>query len=1498
MTEIDQLTELWRERYGRRAKGGETSLAGYRFQLIVALRDIVQAFLKDKSTEPSIFTEKISDIYQAISDDEILFTQVKRTGSTVSKALEELWAIHALAGEKLPQILPKLRYRILCSRWTLKNISSSITRWSPSSVVDTNLLDSFKKKVTWATEANPLQELLALVANDLEDDEPYHTVLSWIGSLSNPDSGSYEIWSKLISLRNKRQHQIKSRVYLWTSNDHSPETIVGGDVLISQQPKIEHLRRGYFAIRPLYRRIAEDVIKRIASDPRQQDPSLRTPVIWIGGRSGCGKSVALLHILAQLHEEGVAPILWLGNGVNLLPEAVRRVPVTTGDQDQPIIALDDPYAPRTQGDNQPWRDALAELEQLQNRSAQNLPLIICCGPTEQARQLEEDFSDDVSLRILNIPDALDDREALEEWFEQRMGTRPPPAGSGDVLVVQLFFEWRTGEPLPSFAFRFRDRLMEKDPSGKMLDIVYRIVGLNRLYAGYPSAALTAQFDPGQMDAFEDLLREHHFVIDENPERSGVWMTHPHLANALFEAWLPKTNKAHKRWEALKEAMLDALRYGDKPLDKTSPLWALARLSRATGPFSQRIEKENLETVLPGFYKVWRDNSGGSLNISHLPVWIELRFTINNLRLNPDPIDEALNQLLPERVGEVGLRLTCHKVMQYWDRLTDGERSKATLRIRTLLNLAKDWHAWSFIAKDAILHIEDDELRRVIEDRVLSDEQMASKLLFVLLIRRHLGVNREWLLNLTLRWIEQQGTSPTVGPILSLLMRRRDLYFRGETFVTLTLNWIKEQNSYSPEVEKVLKRLLARQLSPKTSADAIYLTIDYIEEQELLPESSFLIAAILRSRVIRKVEGYRIGSSSLVDLAINLGTRWLNLYNNSDKWNYVADRLLRLPQVADLVWARIASQSLARLNVRQQLEDIDYTLVSISYRRSLLNQADSILFLELIRSWLDIVRKKLPDLITQRKIHLISKYLVPALPLVAHLNDSDLRAEIEEIAQDFRTKIHENLLEQFDQNILMLYKLHAWPTQNEGANALRRIGLILNEETLRSKLKRLVSSREAAADLSPLETLNSALKAVSTALDASDYGAAIDLLPVMFPLSVGMGENYSEAVEALAHRLISLQLPIPDRFRFISACDRWAASANPEGTIKSLRRACVYTPEVLNLLAKTEVNIPVRYISESLNFAEQLLKQHIAHAAFYLGPLLVISEKATDESLLTHTQQVTRIYLESPKIAERFKIRLAYLVRELVGGNTPVRLRAAINSLGLQAPWLAEEADAAVDTSDENFRRYLRQAEQLLEQGSLKRSGTFLAPLLVLAANLSRLDLLEEAYKAVSLLLSNPRLSARERDAFVSLCWTLRWLNPDVKDYIFQKLGIGAPLLDELLSQSSPAPPPQLLERSLNNAEQHLQADRLGEAHHILLAILPLASWSDDQTYLNRAVDLASRFLKHPKLSPRLHKRFPEKCFELLEGGLWKDSNTGRQCLAKVGLEVKEKKDISSDLRKP
>jgi hypothetical protein len=226
-----------------------------------------------------------------------------------------------------------------------------------------------------------------------------------------------------------------SGAYLWQDGDQPPPLIVGGNILTGQRPQAHHLRSGFFADRPdVYGGLSEAAIAWIKKNPQRSDPVSRLPVFWIAGRSGSGKSVALLHVLARLQAAGYGPILWLGAKVQVLPAAIGWARVRPAS---PIlIAIDDPYtAIAVQDATSIWKDAVTELEgERQSHDISGMPRILCCGPSEQSARLEEDFVEDILMERAYVPvDKPGDLAALREWH--RVGKDPPDLGDGNFLLV-------------------------------------------------------------------------------------------------------------------------------------------------------------------------------------------------------------------------------------------------------------------------------------------------------------------------------------------------------------------------------------------------------------------------------------------------------------------------------------------------------------------------------------------------------------------------------------------------------------------------------------------------------------------------------------------------------------------------------------------------------------------------------------------------------------------------------------------------------------------------------------------------------------------------------------------------------------------------------------------------------------------------------------------------------------------------------------------------------
>nr|VFK24969.1 MAG: hypothetical protein BECKMB1821G_GA0114241_101066 [Candidatus Kentron sp. MB] len=753
--QIATLKRAWETAYPQSAAGGRLALSGFHYQFLSALLSSIKAW-RQKRTErdtddgPRVFAETLSDLVET-EGDAIIVTQLKRSlarGDKVKGALRDLWSVHITAIKATHDLLPKLQYRIQTARGDPEMAKAAIERWKPApsdtdADIETGELARFLGKVQAEILNDPENELLTLLANHpFRDRYPLARIRSWLGRLiaaadggpEGYENAATEIWNDLQNL-GKPEQQYPSGIYFWNTTDRPPDTVTEGQVLFGQRPRAHQLKEGFFAPRePLYTKLVESVENWALGDEEEPDPTIRLRLFWIGGRSGCGKSVALLHVLGGLHERGFAPFLFLGNRPELLPDAVRWCRNIQGLERQPLIALDDPYAPNAQENDALWDSALVELEDLrQQGNGEVLPLLVCCGPTEQAEQLQENNEEHLWLEIFELPrEEPNEIRVLRGWYRARTGKEPPALEQdADVLLVQLFFEWHTGKPIPEFAKRLRERIRTNDDDKNTLgNLLSRVFSLNRLYAGYPKAAMDVRLDTGLRWLWDLLREENHIAEYDDADRQGVWISHPHLANAIFDAWYPPTKKHHhERAEHLKAALLDALAYGETPSEKTAPLWSL---SRALAPndrhpseegdrqkidrISQRIDPEQTRQLLREIHAARAHGGHETMPISEFPVWIQLMAQVLALQLSPDPIDAAIRRIGDADPEEQGLRLTCHKLLQYRERFDKSRQACIVEAIIDLLRRIPEWREWAPVALDALwLRTGQTEIARLVAD---------------------------------------------------------------------------------------------------------------------------------------------------------------------------------------------------------------------------------------------------------------------------------------------------------------------------------------------------------------------------------------------------------------------------------------------------------------------------------------------------------------------------------------------------------------------------------------------------------------------------------------------------------------------------------------------------------------------------------------------------------------------------------------------------------------
>lgn len=714
-TLLARLSRAWEAEHPRRAVGGAHALSGFSFQFSLALLETLERWrglAGDRRANPGVFVELLSDVVQKSVGGSLRVTQVKRTQtpSAIRAGLEDLQSVYDVAAVELPEHLSRLELELAFRTGRPEEAWPVIDAWVEE---DPDARAGLVESVLVNQYPDPENRIYALLVNGFNAAEPVALLHRWLGGMMSaagqPNAearrarlqvNAEEIWASLIEL--EKSTGLHGGIYLWSPVDRLPDRVRSGGVLTGRQPSVVHLSNGYLAARPdALGRIRRQLERWLAERARAQVQTT-VPMFWIGGRSGSGKSALLLQLLSALQGEGTGPVLWLSDKSELLAEAARWAREAFASERPPVIGLDDPYAPDGPRD-QVWGSFLAELSAgLQAGEGEGVPILVCAGPGEQAEAFACDFSSDFDIEVVELErEQPEELARLRGWYEQRTGAQAPGPEDENVLLVQLFFEWKAGLRLDAFAQRFRRRLQDADreiEDSSMVSVLAEVLALNRIYVGYPTSDMKRRLSDRQADFLRRLRDEEHIAIDEEPGRSGVWIAHPHLANEIYESWFPRQSTVNQRRGHFVDATLACLRSGERSTEKTAPIRAVAQALSARGHvLSDRIDREFV-AALPELYGAARDVEA-EMPIDQLRLWVEVQL-LADAPLDPDPVEGVLPRIEPGLCDDPSATRLCEMLLAAFERLTESQRERLRVAIADLLTHTPDWSNWPRVAAAA------------------------------------------------------------------------------------------------------------------------------------------------------------------------------------------------------------------------------------------------------------------------------------------------------------------------------------------------------------------------------------------------------------------------------------------------------------------------------------------------------------------------------------------------------------------------------------------------------------------------------------------------------------------------------------------------------------------------------------------------------------------------------------------------------------------------------
>ena len=640
-------------------------MAGFSFQASVFLLRFFRQ-LENGTTEPGPLAEmeQLSDILCPL-DGRLKLIQVKRTldRRSLVAALEEAYLITDLCRRETPALLDRLRFQIACRK---KDTPLNVVDLSISDVIKTGgdaeswrvMLRQFDALSPIIEEPDTLDQLHLYLWNAGVQDS---TLLieqcagRMLNSFDMPGAQAIRTLGRdlrsLFFAAPRRSHWAPIG-HVLTLNDISSDGAASKDkrVLTGQVPKFEHLRRGYFRDRQqIFQSLWTAFTGWLSTlNSIEFDPIDKIPVFWISGRSGEGKSVLLLQLIAEfLKSTEAAPTLQLKSG-NDLPRLIEAAPepllLSDPAQSRIFAVIDDAYDLR---DREDWGDEISNACSLRTP-----PLaVITCGPTEQREQFTSLLNDQFDVDYFEVPKFdIEEGQEFIEWYETRTGqSRDLSTLTRDnTLLVLFMFELAQGMKLPEFARRFRRRLAHLG----LLETVRTILAVNALYMDAPLDLIPTN---ESRDTIERLCEEDqlHFRITGaatgSSDTEGVRIAHAHLAWLLFVEWVEPPTTLAKAWA---RELAKALAIMESELAGTAASNLLNRLLHTahasdTGTGELGASAANRLELVRETYRLNLLTHGGRPNQRTLPRWLDFQYKISALKLAPDPAECAVVDIFDE-----------------------------------------------------------------------------------------------------------------------------------------------------------------------------------------------------------------------------------------------------------------------------------------------------------------------------------------------------------------------------------------------------------------------------------------------------------------------------------------------------------------------------------------------------------------------------------------------------------------------------------------------------------------------------------------------------------------------------------------------------------------------------------------------------------------------------------------------------------------------------------
>lgn len=343
------------------------------------------------------------------------------------------------------------------------------------------------------------------------------------------------------------------------------QTVTARRMALGREPSWRILRQGLYCPRPTRLREAAQRLDTWLKDCWADDT--RMPAFWIDGRSGDGKSVFLLQLIADLLVRNPHFQIKVCSP-NGLAKEIEQCELIDGPA---LFVVDDLHKViAAEGLSKPSDDLKAQLTALLDRGIGQIG-VLACGPTPEMEGFRTEYRDSIAVATWTMP-PVDDAERLA--FASWLGLDRQCGDGASDLLVEFLFELKVGQPLLAFAQNFRQRLERRDAFLP----VKRILAVNSLdLAAEPS--IVPSGNPTKWLQRLERDDQRHFELSSTmlSGARGIRFAHTRIAWRLFVEWTrdPELNLSID--EILAEELAPSLlSVQDRLVDANSILTAIWR----------------------------------------------------------------------------------------------------------------------------------------------------------------------------------------------------------------------------------------------------------------------------------------------------------------------------------------------------------------------------------------------------------------------------------------------------------------------------------------------------------------------------------------------------------------------------------------------------------------------------------------------------------------------------------------------------------------------------------------------------------------------------------------------------------------------------------------------------------------------------------------------------------------------------------------------------------